>query len=233
MKLDILVFGAHPDDIELSCAGTIIKHSKEGYKIGLIDLTRGELGTRGNYKIRDVECENATKLLGVEFRKNMNFKDGFFENNESNKIELIKVIRKYKPDIVITNAPNDRHPDHVKSSNLTTESTFLSGLEKIDTNQKPWRPTHLYYYIQFQNIIPDFVVDISSEMDQKIKSISCYKSQFYDPASIESETIISTKEFLDSISYRSQDLGRQSNCKFAEGFISNQFLKIKYLKDLV
>jgi len=233
MKLDILVFGAHPDDVELSCSGTIIKHIKKGLKIGIIDLTRGELGTRGTIETRDKETNNASKILGIQIRENMNFKDGFFENSEKNKIELIKKIRKYQPDIVITNATSDRHPDHGRASNLTIESCFLSGLEKIKTNQKVWRPSHIYHYIQYNNILPDFVVDITDEMDQKIESILCYKTQFYDPNSKESETLISSKGFLESIKYRAKDLGRHSNCKYAEGFISNQYLKVNSLKDLI
>ena len=233
MKLDILVFGAHPDDVELSCSGTIIKHIKKGLKIGIIDLTRGELGTRGTIETRDKETNNASKILGIQIRENMNFKDGFFENSEKNKIELIKKIRKYQPDIVLTNATSDRHPDHSRASNLTIDACFLSGLEKIKTNQKAWRPSHIYHYIQYNNILPDFVVDITDEMDQKIESILCYKTQFYDPNSKESETLISSKGFLESIKYRAKDLGRHSNCKYAEGFISNQYLKVNSLKDLI
>jgi len=233
MKLDILVFGAHPDDVELGCSGTIIKHLKNGLNIGIIDLTRGELGTRGTSETRNKETLNATKILGVQLRENMKFKDGLFENNEKNKIKLIKKIRKYRPDIVLTNAPSDRHPDHGRSSQLTIDACFLSGLEKINTNQKIWRPKHVYHYIQFNNLIPDFVVDITKEMEEKMKSILCYKTQFYNPASKETETIISSKDFLESIKYRAKDLGRQSDCKYAEGFIANQNLKVDYLTDLV
>ena len=233
MKLDILVFGAHPDDVELSCSGTIIKHIKKGLKVGIIDLTRGELGTRGTIETRDKETKNASKILGVQIRENMNFKDGFFENSEKNKIELIKKIRKYQPDIVITNATSDRHPDHPRASKLTIDACFLSGLEKIKTNQKVWRPSHIYHYIQYNNILPDIVVDITNEMEQKLQSVLCYKTQFYDPNSNESETLISSKDFLESIKYRAKDLGRHSNCKYAEGFISNQYLKVNSLKDLI
>lgn len=233
MKLDILVFGAHPDDVELGCAGTILKHIKQGLKVGIIDLTNGELGTRGTSHTRSNETKKATKVLGVHIRENMGFKDGFFENNESNRLNLIKKIRKYQPEIVITNAPSDRHPDHGRASDLTLDSCFLSGLEKINTNQKVWRPKHIYHYIQFNNILPDFVVDISNEMDKKIESVLCYKTQFYNPNSNESETIISSKDFLESIKYRAKDLGRQSNCKYAEGFITNQNLKVNSLTDLI
>ncbi|MAR39391.1 MAG: bacillithiol biosynthesis deacetylase BshB1, partial [Flavobacteriales bacterium] len=166
-------------------------------------------------------------------RENMNFKDGFFLNNESHRLDIIKKIRKYKPNIVITNAPSDRHPDHGRASDLTIDSCFLSGLEKIDTNQEIWRPKHIYHYIQFNNLLPDFVVDITEEMDKKIESILCYKSQFYNPESNESETIISSKDFLESVKYRAKDLGRQSHCKYAEGFITNQNLKVNSLIDLI
>jgi len=233
MKLDILVFGAHPDDVELGCGGTIIKHIKQGLKVGIIDLTKGELGTRGTSLTRNEETKKATKVLGAHIRENMDFKDGFFENNESNRLDLIKKIRKYQPEIIITNAPSDRHPDHGRASNLTLDSCFLSGLKKINTSQKVWRPKHIYHYIQFNNILPDFVVDISNEMDKKIESVLCYKTQFYNPNSNESETIISSKDFLESIKYRAKDLGRQSNCKYAEGFITNQNLKVNFLTDLI
>ena len=232
-KLDILVFGAHPDDVELGCGGTILKHVNQGYKVGIIDLTRGELGTRGTEETRSNETENSTKILGVSLRDNMGFKDGFFQNDESHKMELIKKIREYKPEIVITNAPTDRHPDHGRSSDLTIDSCFLSGLEKIETGQDVWRPKHIYHYIQFNTILPDFVVDITDEIEQKIESILCYKTQFYNPESEETETIISSEDFLGSVKYRAKDLGRQSACKYAEGFITNQTLKVNLLKDLI
>ena len=233
MKLDILAFGAHPDDIELGCSGTILKHLKKGLTIGVIDLTGGELGTRGTVETRNQESIQATKVLGVQLRENMGFKDGFFENNEKNKIELIKKIREYRPEIVLTNAPTDRHPDHGRASDLTIDACFLSGLEKIETGQDVWKPKHIYHYIQFNTILPDFVVDITEEMDKKLESVLCYKTQFYNPDSKESETIISSEDFLESVKYRARDLGRQSDCKYAEGFVSNQTLKINSLKDLI
>ena len=229
----ILCLSPHPDDIELACSGTIIKHIKQGLKIGIIDLTRGELGTRGDSKTRTEETIKSTKILGVPVRENMDFKDGFFTNDEGHRLELIKKIRKYKPNIVITNAPSDRHPDHSRSSELTLDACFLSGLEKINTNQEVWRPKNIYHYIQFNNILPDFVVDITKEMQKKIESILCYKSQFYNPDSDETETIIASEDFLESIKYRAKDLGRQSDCKYAEGFITNQNLKINSLTDLI
>jgi len=233
MKLDILAIGAHPDDVELGCSGTLIKHLKNGLKVGVIDLTRGELGTRGTSETREEETKNATNILGVDSRENLGLKDGFFKNSEENRITLIKKIRKYQPNIVITNAPSDRHPDHSRASELTIDACFLSGLEKVDTNQEVWRPKHIYHYIQFLNILPDFVVDISEEMEQKLESVLCYKTQFYNPESTETETIISSKDFLESIKYRAKDLGRQADCEFAEGFISSQNLKVNLLTDLI
>ena len=199
MKLDILAFGAHPDDIELGCGGTIIKHIENNFKVGIVDLTTGDLGTRGNAKIRLEEADSASKVMGLSVRENLNFKDGFFLNDEEHKNALIKKIRKYKPEIVLTNAPSDRHPDHARASQLTIDACFLSGLEKINTNQEVWRPKAIYHYIQFNNLTPDIVVDISKQMDLKFKVVKAYKTQFYDPDSKESETIISSKEFLESV----------------------------------
>ena len=232
MKLDILAFGAHPDDIELGCGGTIIKHVENGFKVGIIDLTKGDLGTRGNAKIRLEEADSASKVMGLSVRENLNFKDGFFLNDEEHKNALIKKIRKYKPDIVLANAPSDRHPDHARASQLTIDACFLSGLEKINTNQEVWRPKAIYHYIQFNNLSPDFVIDISAYFDKKITAIKEYKSQFFDPNSKETKTIISSKEFFDSIEYRAKDLGRQTSCTYAEGFINHQLSKVNLLSDL-
>ena len=191
MDLDILAFGAHPDDVELGCGGTIIKEVENGKKVGIIDLTLGELGTRGNAEKRKQESKEANKILGVTIRENMCFKDGFFENTEKNKIELIKKIRYYRPKIILTNALSDRHPDHPRSSQLTVDACFLSGLSKIDTNQEVYRPEAIYHYIQFNSIPPDFVVDITNQIDKKIQAVKCYDSQFYNPNSNEKETVIS------------------------------------------
>ena len=217
-QIDILAFGAHPDDVELSCAGTILKHVSLGNKIGIVDLTRGELGTRGSAQIRDQESAKAAKILGVEFRHNMNFEDCFFENNNKNKLEVVKVIRKYRPKIILCNAIDDRHPDHPKGSDLVSQACFLSGLSKIDTGQEKWRPKNVYHYIQFREIEPDFVVDISDFIDRKMESIKAYQSQFYNPNSQEPETIISSQSFLNSIEYRASNLGRLSGVKYGEGF---------------
>jgi len=232
IKLDILVFGAHPDDIELGCGGTLIKESQKGKKIGIIDLTRGELGTRGNAAIRDKESKKAMEIMGVSIRENMNFEDGFFVNDKQHKLALIKRIRHYKPDIVITNALSDRHPDHPRACQIAIDACFLSGLEKIETDQQIWRPKSIYHYIQFNHLTADIVVDISMQMELKIEAVKAYKSQFYDPNSKESETIISTEDFLKSIEYRAKDLGRQSGCKFAEGFIVHKLPIVSSLLDL-
>ncbi|MBO98096.1 MAG: bacillithiol biosynthesis deacetylase BshB1 [Flavobacteriales bacterium] len=232
MNLDILAFGAHPDDVELGCGGTIIKEVENGKKVGIIDLTLGELGTRGNVEKRKQESKKANKILGIEIRENMCFKDGFFENTEKNKIELIKKIRCYRPKIVLTNALSDRHPDHPRSSQLTIDACFLSGLSKINTNQEVYRPEAIYHYIQFNSITPDFVVDITNQIDKKIEAVKCYASQFYNPHSNEKETIISTKSFLDSVKYRAKDLGRQTKCMYAEAFIAHQLPKVNSIFDL-
>jgi bacillithiol biosynthesis deacetylase BshB1 len=232
MKLDILVFGAHPDDVELGCGGTIIKEVQNGKRVGVIDLTRGELGTRGSVKIRDAESKKASQIMGISLRDNMDFSDGFFENTKKNKILLVEKIRNYQPDIVITNALSDRHPDHSRGAQIVIDACFLSGLSKIDTSQDVWRPQAIYHYIQFNNMQPDFVVDISQQFSKKIKAVKSYSSQFYNPKSDEPKTIISSEDFLNSITYRAQDLGRQTNCKFAEGFISHQLSVINSFSDL-
>ena len=195
-------------------------------------MTRGELGTRGTAESRKGECENATKILGVMVRENMDFKDGFFENDEGHKLALIKKIRDYQPEIVIANAPSDRHPDHGRASQIVVDACFLSGLEKVDTKQKVWRPKAIYHYIQFNHLQPDFVIDISRQMEKKIEAVKAYKTQFYNSDSKETETIISKKGFLESVKYRAQDLGRQANCEYAEGFIAHQMLKVDSFFDI-
>jgi len=232
MKLDILVFGAHPDDVELGCGGTVIKEIKSGKKVGVIDLTRGELGTRGTADTRNAETKLASKIMGVTIRENMDFKDGFFKDDETHKLALIKKIREYQPEIVITNAVSDRHPDHGRAANITIDACFLAGLEKIETGQKVWRPRAIYHYIQFNYLTPDVVVDISLEMKEKLRAVKAYSTQFFNPESGESKTIISSQGFLDSVSYRAQDLGRQANCEYAEGFLAHQMPKVKSLLDI-
>lgn len=233
MKLDVLVFGAHPDDVELGCGGMVIKEVQNGKKVGIIDLTRGELGTRGTIATRDAETKVATKIMGVTIRENMDFKDGFFKDNEQHKLALIKKIRQYRPNIVITNAFSDRHPDHSRSSQITVDACFLSGLEKIDTGQKIWRPRGIYHYIQFNNLKPDIIVDITKQMKAKLLAVKAYTTQFFNADSKESETIISSQGFLDSVSYRAKDLGRQSNCEYAEGFLAYQMPKVDSLLDTI
>ena len=223
IKLDILAIGAHPDDVELGCAGTIAKEISKGKKVGIVDLTRGELGTRGDASIRDTESKDAANLLGVEFRENLNFSDCFFTNDKKHQLKLVEVIRKYKPDIIICNAVKDRHVDHSKAAKLVTDACFLSGLKKIETtcdsiSQDPWRPVNVYHYIQWNNNEPDFVVDISDFIKNKLDAVMCYKSQFYNPNDSSEDTPISTKNFLESIQYRARDLGRVAGVEYAEGF---------------
>jgi bacillithiol biosynthesis deacetylase BshB1 len=238
MKLDILAFGAHPDDVEISCSGTIAKEIAHGKKVGIIDLTRGELGTRGTATIRDQEAASAARLLGVVIRENMNYRDGFFINDEKHQLEIIKKIRHYQPEIVLCNAIKDRHIDHEKGSNLVSDACFLAGLLKIETqyngeNQKPWRPKMVYHYIQWQEIEPNFVVDISDYMEIKLNSVKCYQSQFYNPNSKEPETPITSKNFLNSVQYRSENLGRIIGVAYAEGFTIERYVGVKLLSDLI
>ncbi len=238
MKLDILAFGAHPDDVELGCAGTILKEISLGKTVGIVDLTRGELGTRGSAEIRDQEATDAAKILGVVIRENLNMRDGFFVNDEKHQLEIIKMIRKYQPEIVLCNAVDDRHIDHGKGSKLVSDACFLSGLLKIETVldgeiQKPWRPKVVYHYLQWKNIEPDFVVDITGFTDKKIDSILAYRSQFYDPDSKEPESPISSKNFLESLNYRSRDLGRLTGLEHAEGFTVERYLAVNSLGDLM
>lgn len=237
IKLDILAFGAHPDDVELGCSGTIAKEISLGKKVGIVDLTRGELGTRGSAEIRDKEAAKAAEILEVAVRENLGFRDGFFVNDEKHQLEIIKMIRKYQPEIVLCNAIQDRHIDHGKGSKLVSDACFLSGLRKIETelngeNQQAWRPKVVYHYIQWENIEPDFVVDVSTFMEKKIDAVMAYDSQFYNPDSKEPISPITSKNFLDSITYRAQDLGRIVGVDYAEGFTSERYLAVNSLADL-
>lgn len=237
MKLDILAFGAHPDDVELGCSGTIAKEVSLGKKVGIIDLTRGELGTRGSVEIRNQESSLAAEILGISVRENLDMRDGFFVNDEAHQLEIIKRIRKHQPEIVICNAVDDRHIDHGKGSKLVSDACFLSGLRKIETEhegvqQEAWRPKVVYHYIQWKNITPDFVVDISDFIDKKTESILAYASQFYSENSDEPVTPIATKNFLESIHYRSQDFGRLIGVDYAEGFTTERYLAVNSLGDL-
>ena len=240
MKLDILVFGAHPDDAELGAGATIAKEVANGKKVGIVDLTRGELGTRGSAEIRDMEAAKAAKILGVTVRENLEFADGFFVNDKKHQMAIIRMLRKYRPDIVLCNAIDDRHIDHGKGSKLVSDACFLSGLIKIDTKiegddqwQEPWRPKQVYHYIQWKNLDPDFVVDVSSHIDIKRQAILAYSSQFHDPNSDEPETPISSKTFLDSVDFRARDLGRLIGVDHAEGFTVERFPGVKSLYDLI
>ncbi|AEM71985.1 LmbE family protein [Allomuricauda ruestringensis DSM 13258] len=240
MKLDILVFGAHPDDAELGAGATIAKEVSKGKKVGIVDLTRGELGTRGSAEIRDKESAKAAEILGVAVRENMEFADGFFVNDKEHQLELIKIIRKYRPEIVLCNAIDDRHIDHARGSKLVSDSCFLSGLRKIDTKmdgddewQDAWRPKLVYHYIQWKNLEPDFVVDVSGFIDKKTEAIMAYSSQFYDPDSEEPETPISSKNFTDSVNYRARDLGRIIGVEYAEGFTVERYIGVDSLEDLI
>ncbi len=237
MKLDIVAFGAHPDDVELGCSGTIAKEIALGKKVGIIDLTRGELGTRGTKEIRDEEAKKAAEILGVQVRENLNMRDGFFINDESHQLEIIRIIRKYRPDIVLCNAIDDRHIDHGKGSKLVSDACFLSGLRKIETSlndqiQEAWRPKLVYHYIQWKNLEPNFVVDISEFIDAKMNAVLAYSSQFYDPNSNEPESPISSKNFIDSVMYRAQDLGRIIGVKYAEGFTVERYIAVESLSNL-
>lgn len=237
MKLDILAFGAHPDDVEISAGATIAMQSAKGNACGIVDLTRGDLGTRGTPEIREEEAQAAAKCMNVKVRENLRFRDGFFKNDEEHQLEVVKMIRKYKPEIVLANAPTDRHPDHGKGSELVKTACFLAGLQRVETSiegvsQVAWRPRLLLHYIQFQSLMPDFILDVSGYMDDKMAAIAAYKSQFYDPNSNEPETVISSKNFTESIHYRAQDMGRLIGVEYGEGFIAQQNIGINDLMHL-
>lgn len=238
MKTDILAIGAHPDDVELGCGGTIAKLISEGKTVVIVDLTQGELGTRGTNITRAEEAATATKILGIAARENLKMKDGFLLNNEEHQMQIVKMIRKYQPEMIFANAIDDRHPDHAKACKLVSDAVFLCGLVKIETtidgeNQKPWRPKQVFNYIQWKNVTPDFAVDISDFMEKKIEACLAYKTQFFDPDSKEPMTPIATKDFLESLTYRAQDLGRLSGVEFAEGFTTEKLLAFKNFDGIV
>ena len=237
-QLDILAFGAHPDDVELSCGGTIAKEVSVGKKVGIVDLTRGELGTRGSADLRAKEARQAASILGVSVRENLGLRDGFFKNDEPHQLDIIKILRKYRPNVVLCNAQTDRHIDHGRAASLVHDACFLSGLRKIETfiddrPQKLWRPSQLYHYIQWNNTPCDFVVDISDFIDKKMAAILSYGSQFYDEKSKEPETPISSQQFLDSIQNRAADLGRIIGVGYAEGFTTQRQLAVAQISDLI
>ncbi|UBB88756.1 bacillithiol biosynthesis deacetylase BshB1 [Candidatus Kaistella beijingensis] len=238
MKVDILAIGAHPDDVELGCGGTVAKLISEGKTVAIVDLTQGELGTRGTNFTRAEEAANSAKILGISSRENLKMKDGFLTNSEEHQMQIVKIIRKYQPEIVLANAIDDRHPDHAKAAKLVSDACFLSGLVKIETvsegeNQKPWRPKQIFHYIQWKNIAPDFVIDITNFMEKKIEACLAFKTQFYDPNSTEPMTPIATKDFLESLTYRAQDLGRLSGVEFAEGFTTEKLLAFKNFDGII
>ena len=237
MKLDLLVFAAHPDDAELACGGTIIRHVLKGKKTGIVDLTRGELSTRGNPELRAKEAAFASKVLGISVRENMGFADGFFQNDREHQFSVITMIRKYQPEIIVCTAVQDRHPDHGRAAKLVSDSNFYSGLRKIITKadgkpQSSWRAKAVYHTIQDRHAKPDFVIDISDVMDKKMKAIHAYKSQFYSELSKEPVTPISTKEFIDGLFARATEYGRTIGVKYAEGFTTERIMGVNTLFDL-
>ena len=234
MKLDLLAFGAHADDIELSCSGTLLKHISLGKKSGIVDLTRGELGTRGTPAIREQEAQAAAHIMGINIRENLGMRDGFFSNDEVSQLQVIRMIRKYQPEIVLANAIRDRHPDHGRAAQLIEDAVFYSGLRMIKTveedhEQDPWRPRVVYNYIQDEWITPDVLIDISPFMDKKLEAIRAFQSQFFDSKSIEPETYISGANFLDTIMFRAQELGKMIGVKYAEGFTTRRKTSVEHL----
>lgn len=239
MKLDILAFASHPDDIELGCAGTLIAHVAAGKKVGIIDLTAGELGTRGTPEGRLKEAEDAAEVMGLSARENLGMADGFFQNDREHQLQVIQKIRKYKPEIVIMNAIYDRHPDHGRGSELVSESCFKSGLKMIPTkdeagnNQEAWRPKVVYHYIQDRLITPDLVVDVTPYWEQKMEAIRAFKSQFYNPDDSSPNTHISSPEFLKFIEARALELGHAIGATYGEGFTKERYIGVKNLFDLL
>lgn len=238
MKLDILVLAVHPDDAELGCSGTILKHIALGKKVGIIDFTRGELGTRGTAQTRDEESKAATKILGLHARENLDFRDGFFKNDEQHQLEIIKMVRKYQPEIVLTNALYDRHPDHGRACELANDALFLSGLRKIETQidgvlQEVWRPRLVLQYIQDMYIKPDVIIDISKEMNEKLNAIRAFKTQFNSADNSEPQTYISTPAFLEAVIARAREFGKGIGAEYGEGFTSKKLLGVDNLFNLL
>jgi N-acetylglucosamine malate deacetylase 1 len=239
MKIDLLAFGVHPDDVELGCAGVLFSEKKNGKTTAIIDLTQGELGTRGTIATRFEEAATAAKILQVDVRENLKMADGFFKNDEAHQLQIITALRRYQPEIIICNAPEDRHPDHGRSASLVNDAAFLSGLLKIETIvdgivQKPWRPKYVFQYIQDRYLKPDFVVDISASFEQKMESVRAYKTQFYDPQSDDgNQTYISTPAFLDSIVARAAMFGKMIGVQYGEGFISKKMIGINSFDALI
>ena len=237
LKLDILVLAAHPDDAELGCGGTIAAQVAKGHKVGIVDLTQGEMGTRGTPTQRLEESAKAANILGLAARENMGFSDVFFKDDEAHQLKLIEIIRKYQPEIVLANAVSDRHPDHGKGASLATHACFMAGLRKIETmhegkEQAPWRPKFVYHYIQNNYIQPDFIVDITGFWDTKVASIQAFESQFYNPKSTEPVSFISSPDFLPFIESRAREFGHRIDCTYGEGFTVERFIGVNDLFDL-
>jgi len=238
MKLDILAISAHPDDIELSCSGTLIAHKTQGYTTGILDLTEGEMSTRGTIETRQKESAEASQIMGLSLRENLGLSDAKFDLSFENQLRVIKVLRKFRPEIILANALYDRHPDHVRAAELIEEAVFKSGLVKIETEgekgiQSPWRPKKVYHYIQSVSLKPDFICDISAHMEEKMAAIRVFKSQFFDPKSTEPDTYISNPDFLKLIEARSREWGHRIGVSFGEGFVQRQSLGVKNLFDLI
>jgi bacillithiol biosynthesis deacetylase BshB1 len=239
MKIDILAFGSHPDDVELSCAGVLLVEKNNGKKIGIIDLTQGELGTRGTAETRKMEAANSAQILQLDIRENLEMADGFFVNDKENQLRIIQILRKYQPEIIFTNAPHDRHPDHGKGAKLVSDAAFLSGLRKIETkdknglSQEPWRPKYVLQYIQDRFIQPNFVIDVTEVFEQKLESIKAFGTQFHNPNLNEPQTYISTPDFLDSVIYRAKMMGRMIGVKYGEGFLSEKMIGLTSLDNLI
>ncbi len=231
MKLDYLAIGAHPDDVEIGCGATLAKLTAAGKKVGILDLTRGEMGSRGTPEIRKQEAENAAKILQVEFRNNLEYPDGFLENIKEYQIPIVQYLRKYRPEVVFLNAPEDRHPDHAKSNKLCSDACFLAGLQALKTQldgvtQEPWRPKKVFSYIQWRDLKPDFVVVVDDFIEKKLESCMAYASQFYNPEDTTQETPISSLNFKESLRYRARNFGRLTGTEYAEGFIAEEILVV-------
>lgn len=241
MKLDILAIGVHPDDVELGCSGTLINEIKKGKKAGIIDLTQGELGTRGTIETRYQEAASAAIIMGVQVRENLKLRDGFFENDEESKRKVISAIRKYQPDVVLGNVLHDRHPDHGRAGHLIAEAGFLAGLGKIQTKdetgaeQQRWRPSYVLHYIQDWYHEPDLLIDISDVFEQRMKAIEAYTTQFHTGKKSDEgpQTYISTPDFLESVVARARMFGKRIGVKYAEGFISEKKIGIRNIDALI
>ena len=238
IKLDILVLAVHPDDAELGCSGTILKQKALGHKVGIVDFTVGELGTRGSGKLRLVESADAAKVMNLDIRENLGFRDGFFKNDEEHQLKIIEKIRKYRPEILIINAPEDRHPDHGRAGALATEAAFYSGLRKVETTdedgnaQNEWRPKQIFQYIQDRYLEPDFVIDITEYWDKKVEAIKAFKSQFYDPNSPEPQSYISSADFFDFVEARAREMGHKIGATYGEGFMKTKTIGVSQLFDI-